>query len=168
MAIAPKGDPRRPLQLAVRSCYLLGLIFIAISMIAGAALFAGGRGMVQWFAMALAVLVFATPGVLYIVTAVFLKRGKTWAVILGIIVASLHALCALLACVGAILDAGRSPVVAIITVLWVVAMGQLIHHLAQCPAAIRADVVHQPRGFEVLPMSTRVSPPVESPVETHA
>ena len=38
----------------------------------------------------------------------------------------------------------------IVTLLWVVALAQLIYQLAKSPAAMRADQAYQPRGFEVI------------------
>ena len=41
----------------------------------------------------------------------------------------------------------------ILSLLWTVALGQLIYQLAKSPAAMRADQIYQPRGFEVLPVA---------------
>ena len=83
-------------------------------------------------------------------TAVFMKRRQLWAVILGLVVSSVNALFVLLAFLGSLLNVANSPVMTIVTLLWVVALAQLIYQLAKSPAAMRADQAYQPRGFEVI------------------
>ena len=102
------------------------------------------------------VLFFGLPGAMYVVTAVFMRRRQPWAVIVGLVVASLDGLFALLAFLGSLINVANSPVMSIITLLWVIAMAQLIYQLAKSPAAMRAETQYQPRGFEVLPMATRL------------
>ncbi len=74
--------------------------------------------------------------------------------ILGLIISSVQGLFALLAFVGSLVNGELVPV--FITLLWVLAMGQLIYQLSKSPAAMRADTQFQPRGFEVIPMAMRV------------
>ena len=91
MALPPKGDPRRPMHLAIRSCQGLGALFIILSGLFGAACFLGGRGPATRVILVMFLLV-GVPGVLYVLTAVFMKRRQLWAVILGLVVSSVNAL----------------------------------------------------------------------------
>jgi hypothetical protein len=166
MALPPKGDPRRPLHLAIRSARILGIVCV----LAGAGLampvvlqrFGRCRGIFAptWFVLA-GCLFYLLPGTLFLVFAVFMKRRRTWAVVGALATASLIALLLVVAAVAILVavvaegEAWAIPVFSVIAV-WAaseLAVGQLIFQLAHSFAAIK----HQPfgrddaRGFETLP-----------------
>jgi hypothetical protein len=143
------------MHLAIRSCQGLGLLFIILGLfgVVGLAAAHTRAGIVGSLTV---ILFFGLPGVMYVITAIYMRRRQPWAVIVGLVVASLDGLFALLALLGSLMNVTRSPVLAIIALLWVLAMGQLIYQLAKSPVAMRADAQYQPRGFEVIPMAVQV------------
>ena len=169
MALAPVGDPRRPLQLAIRSSRLLGIIFTLIGVIV-CAVFGltssrmAGRmiGMRSMFQMLVA-LVYLVPGVLYLVFAVFIGKRQPWAIVGTMVLSGLHGVMALIACIGAAI--GGNIIGLVICVLWLSAMAQLMYHLSKSFESIRADAEYSPRGFEPLAAGTYpVQPP---PTQTY-
>jgi hypothetical protein len=155
MPLAPRGDIRRPLQLAIRSTRLLGIIFTLLGTLVMALSGAvgqrvgGTRGMFTVLMAAIG-FVYLIPGILYIVFSIFLSRRQPWAVIATIVLAALHALFALLALAGTLLQGNM--IGALLVGLWVAALAQLIFHLSQSFAAIRAEREQfAPRGFEPIP-----------------
>jgi Na+/proline symporter len=142
------------MHLAIRSCMGLGILFMMLALIMVVGMALAPRGAV-WFSI-IALFFFGIPGALYVVVSVFMRRRQQWSAILGIVVASIHGLLALLVFLTSLLTVANSPVTPIVSLLWVAAMAQLIYQLAKSPAAMRADEQYQPRGFEVLPMATRV------------
>ena len=95
------------------------------------------------------------PAIGYIVTSVFLRKRRPWAIVVGLVIASLHELVAVLGLVQSAVAFGLgrgSPVGLVVLILWVAALAQLITQLSQSFAAMRADPLGQPRGFEVMPV----------------
>ena len=135
MAIPRKGDPRRPLYLAVSSMRLLGVIF----------LFVGAMLLylipLSRFAQILCALCCAI-GALYLVFSFFLKRYQPWAVTASLILAGFHEL------IGTVWTIYKLNA---ITLAWIVAIGQTIWHLSLSYGSIRAQWTAGPRGFETLP-----------------
>ena len=158
MPIPPRGDPRRPLQLAIRSMRLLGGILLLFSTCATAPFFLrGGRpGGVPWVAL-IGMLFYLAPGICFIVFAVFLARRQFWAVVASLCLASASCLLMLGALAFFVTFALRDDFQPILLVplgviaLIVVALGQLIYHLARSFEAIRI-VEPQERGFEPIMM----------------
>jgi hypothetical protein len=170
MALPPKGDPRRPLHLAIRSTRILG----GIGTLIGSCVFIpvmmrlrGGRGV---FAprdlMIFGALFYMVPGVLLIVFSVFMGRRRLWAVVGALVMSSLAGVFLLFVGAGLVMSlvATRqtSPVAFILGGVWAIfalAVGQLIYHLAHSFEGIK----HPPfgkefRGFEVLPAAPVVMP----------
>ncbi len=161
MALAPKGDPRRPLQLAIRSTRLLGIMFSFIGLLVFAipVLAPGARSLATVVAIAVGV-IYLIPGILYFVFHVFLARREKWAVIATMVVAGVHGLIGLVALAGAAMQG--NVILAFICLLWVAALAQLIVHLSKSFESIRVAQEYAPRGFEPL-MPTPVQMPPSSP-----
>ena len=162
MPLYPVGDPRRPLQLAIRSSRLLGLVFTILGMlVVGLTGTLGQRTRGGGFMpMILAALgfIYLIPGILYIVFSVFLARRQPWAVIATMILAALHGLFAVLALFAAL--AAQNPIQIGITALWVAAMAQLIFHLSKSFESMRAEQgEYAPRGFEPIQYGGNYPPP---------
>lgn len=169
MALPPKGDPRRPLHLAVRSLRVLGVILVLFSLCTlgptTLPMLRSGRGGPGNFPvfLVLAVLVYLVPGVLYLVFSIFLARRERWAVIGGLVLASVHGALSLLALVSMALVAatgqvpGPAVIPLVVMALVVVALAQLIYHLARSFEAIRYPPFGvEERGFEPLNVAAGV------------
>jgi hypothetical protein len=138
----PRGDPRRPLYLAVRSMRLLGLVFLLF----GGGLFSAIAHLSVWLAP-LALL----PGLLQLTLATGLYHRQRWA--LGAAIAFTWA---------QVVAAGVAvPVLSFIfhhhilffvgSILWLAAVIQLLYHLRRSFHAIREHAFEGPAGFEVTP-----------------
>jgi hypothetical protein len=161
MPVPAKGDPRRPLHLAVRSTRLLGIVFIVFGLLmllvvpaafrsrGAAAAGPPAAGPPVWLGVVVAMM-FMAPGVMYLVVGAFLARRKSWAVVVGIVVASVHGLFALLVFLRNLVVEPGNMVSLLIVLAWVAALAQLIYHLSQSFAAIRYESDHVQRGFEPL------------------
>jgi len=160
MRLPKPGDPRRPLALAIRSTRALGGVFLLIGAFAALPLFFA-RGQLGWIYPA-ALLVYFGPAVLYLIVAVFLKRRAHWAVVAAIVVVSIHLLFLLVALAGSAFALGSgqaalSPafwILAALIALFVVALGQLIHHLALSFESIKYAPEDEMRGFEAIVASS--------------
>ena len=172
MPLPPRGDPRRPLHLAIRSTRLLGGLFVVIGLLALGLpmlyMFRGGGAGPMAITLAVGAMAYLVPGIAYILCAIYLRRRQLWAVIVGIVLASIQLLLVLFGLVGiAVGLANAGSVVPVflfvylgLIVLVGVALAQLIYHLARSFEAIK----HPPfgeeiRGFEPLPVAPLPMPP---------
>jgi cytochrome bd-type quinol oxidase subunit 1 len=160
MALPPRGDPQRPLFLAIRSMRLLGILLLAISFLF---LFVVVRGRSLLNVIVMIGLFYFMPGVLYLVCAIFLKRRQPWAIVVGLTLASVQMLLIVVAAVTlfavtALGDSG-SMIRMTVMVLLLGAFGQLIFHLCKSFEAIRHSRIEQ-RGFE--PLMMQPIPPAPS------
>src|SRR5436190_18993049 len=103
MTIPPKGDPRRPVALAVRLMRLLGIIHLVLAGITVLPLFLVRRGFGPpvWARMVV-VMVPLLPAVGYLLSAIFVRRRQAWGIVLGIVVASVSALFLLSTMIGVV------------------------------------------------------------------
>ena len=183
MALPPKGDPQRPLKLAVRSTRVLGILFCALGMcgtlpmlylgLARPAAGAGGGGGIARMAFVglSTILVYFGPGALYLVCAVFIARRRTWAVITAMVLAAIQLLFITFGMVMFVImflsNAGTTPTYVMsfplgIMLLVILALAQLEYHLSKCFEAIRLAPLDVQRGFEPLPPAP-VIPVVSTP-----
>ena len=174
MAIPPRGDPRRPLHLAVRSTRVLAIIFLlfgtcaSIPMLIHGAVPMGGR----MFLNLSVFIVYVGPGAVYLVTAIYLKCRRFWALILALVMASIQLLFALLGISVLLIAEMRQPagsvaaIPAAILIFIILALAQLIYHLSLSFNAIRYTPVEEQHGFEPL-MAQPVEPPT-APKEDEA
>jgi hypothetical protein len=180
MALPPKGDPRRPLHLAILSTRLLGIVLLLFGT-CGVSSFLmtltrssrGGPGVGEMWILVGASLFYFVPGALFLVFSIFLGRRQHWAVVCGLVLSSLMGLFVLFALVGFVLAvlrrAGEEPAVWMAVPLTVIALfglafGQLIYHLSKSFEAIKHPPFGQEvRGFEPLPVRPLVPPPTEPP-----
>jgi hypothetical protein len=168
MPLAPKGDPRRPLHLAVRSTRMLGILFVCMGtcgilpMLSGFGRGGVRRGVMMTKMMTVLSLVYFLPGVLYILVAVFLRQRQFCAVVAALVMASIQCLLTLIGLVmvvGTVAIGARSmPSIALIPlgllVFVIVALAQLIYHLARSFESIKYGPIEGQRGFEpILPPS---------------
>jgi hypothetical protein len=167
MALPPKGDPRRPLHLAIRSTRMLGILFLSIgsyvfysivlrARMRGTGRFGGGVAFLGFY---------IGPGVAYLLFSIFLKRRQFWAVVAALVLASiqlLFTLAGMVAIVIAIL--GRQNLAAAVLPMFIygmfiLALAELIHHLAMSFEAIKHMHPEEQRGFEPLMMQALNPPP---------
>ena len=177
MALPPKDDPRRPMHLAIRSMRLLGVLFIGLGLCMFVPLMTtglrggrlGGASIVAGIAAAFYVL----PGAGYFLCAVFLGRRAAWAIVVGLVLASVHMLLVLVSLgtvVFAVVAGGGASGIGVIVSLLVsalvlAALGQLIYHLARSFEAIRYVPVDEQRGFEMSVISDVIPAEPFSPVD---
>jgi len=158
MALPPKGDPRRPLHLAVRSMRLLGGILLlftsCMALSVGMTLIRLGPKMLTSPLMFIGMLLYFVPGVCFFVFAHYLKRRQAWAVVASICLAGVGCLFMLiglfgLAVISTSQSRGGAPMLipAGIMLLILAALGQLIYHLARSFEAIKY-MPPEERGFE--------------------
>jgi branched-chain amino acid transport system permease protein len=169
-----KGDPRRPLYLAIRSVRLLGIVFLLLGSCAFLTLFiprgrVGPRLMVG--PVLAIILVCVITGAANIVFAIFLKKREFWAVVASLIVASMQLLFALpggIRLAMAWLTPGGSNagtpllIVTLVVGLVILALAQLVYHLALSFKAIQYIPLEQQRGFEPF-MIHPIPPPPPNP-----
>ena len=169
----PKGDPRRPLHLAIRSTRVLGALFVllGLAVLAVPALYAlrgGGSAGGGVILMGVASLLYLVPGVLYVLCAIYLRRRQLWAVIVALVLASVQLLFLAIGLLGVVIgianSRGAATSFALVYLgligLVAAALAQLIYHLARSFEAIK----HPPfgaevRGFEPLPVAPLPLPP---------
>jgi hypothetical protein len=158
MALPPKGDPRRPLHLAIRSTRLLGILCVLFGLCTMLPSFPTTSGP-SAVLLAGASLVCLLPGAAYFLVSMFLARRQFWAVVLGLVLASLQALFALAALIGVlaalIIDARNTGdvepfgfVFVLGLFLFLVAFCQLISHLILSFGAIKHVPPEEQHGFE--------------------
>ena len=162
--LPPKGDPRRPVLLAVRSMRLLCvLLFLAAGVMAWQT-FRQGLRHVTVPALLWNVGVYAVPAVAYLVCIFGVLERRAGAVVFGLVVAGVHLLgaCALFAILAVSVTTGvvrlaepAAVVGFVIAGLWVVAIAQLVWHLALSLKGIRYDMAGHAdgdaAGFDVGP-----------------
>ncbi|HWP39779.1 MAG TPA: hypothetical protein VNL70_02550 [Tepidisphaeraceae bacterium] len=160
MPLPPKGDPRRPLHLAVRSMRLLGIVLLILgsfSLMPVVAAIRRGPDPRFAFAVVTVLMVYVVPGVLYLLGSVFLSRRRPWAIVVGLVLASVQLIFCLLGLI--ILLAvwtGQSDesfgivVAGAATVLLSAAFAQLIYHLAKSFEAIRHPPIEELHAFQPL------------------
>jgi hypothetical protein len=159
MALPPKGDPRRPLHLAIRSTRLLAIIFLLFGSCVFIPFLIGrtARGIAP-FAVASA-LIYTGPGAAYLVFSIYMKRRKFWAVVCATVLASIQLLLTLIGGIFGIIAVWHGPLpldatelipMAILAFV-ILALSQLIYHLALSFEAIKhVPPDEQQRGFEPL------------------
>jgi len=172
MALPPRGDPRRPLHLAIRSTRLLAIIFLFLGGCLCAAVLANGRrsSIISLPAMAMLLFYFG-PGVAYLIFTIYLKRRQFWAVLSSLILASIQLLFALVVAITLLIVSmiksahNVNFVIAPLLLLGIVilALAQLIYHLALSFEAIKHVPVEEQRGFEPL-MVQPIAPPDQTTI----
>ena len=168
MRVPPRGDPRRPLHLAIRSTRLLGIVLLLVGT-CGVSSFLlvvtrggrGGPGIAETWIFLGGALFYFLPGALFLLFSIFLGRRQHWAVVCALVLSCLMGVVLLIGLVGfffAIIQRGENQDVGMaiplaIVGLFALATGQLIYHLSKSFEAIK----HPPfgeeiRGFEPLPV----------------
>jgi hypothetical protein len=177
MSLPPKGDPRRPLHLAIRSTRILAIIFLFVGGCLCTAILVHGRRSSTTSLPAVALLLFYFgSGVAYLMFSIYLKRRQFWAVLGSLILASIQLLFTIVAAVSlTIITLTKSPnmfnfsiislnLLGIVSVI--LALAQLIYHLALSFEAIKHVPVEEQRGFEPLmiqPINNSDTPPSSDP-----
>jgi hypothetical protein len=169
MALPPKGDPTRPMYLAIRSMRLLGIIIVLFSLLMFIPVIAlrgsGGAGIGFSILFIIMALVYLIPGLLFILCSIFLKRRQAWAIIVGIILSSIVLLMSIFGLIAGLFQmvTGNSEpfmlVQLIISLIFVAAFAQLIFHLSKSFESLRVLNMSVQRGFEPLPVAS-IAPPI--------
>jgi hypothetical protein len=171
MPLPPKGDPRRPLYLAIRSTRVLAAIFLLFGSFAVFPLVVGGvmLGGLSAIATASFFVFYMGPGVVYLLCSIYLKRRQFWAVLVSLVLASIQLLLALTGMVFLFVALNQMSRIGNFTfLLWaiipialiILALAQLIYHLILSFEAIKYIPIEEQRGFEpILPSSPSQLPP---------
>jgi hypothetical protein len=178
MALPPRGDPRRPLHLAIRSTRNFGIFFVLVGSFAATRLVTTRGGQtgalfVPSPAVLFAWLLYLVPGTLFLVFSVFMRRRRLWAVVGALVLTSLSALFVTLAAVAIVVamnaeGEARPARVVVVLAAWTATeftIAQLIYRLARSLKAIKHvpfGAADDPRGFEPLP-AARVRRPIIGP-----
>ena len=175
MPLPPKGDLRRPLHFAVRSMWVLGILFLLFGT-CGLSSFltfttappAGGRAVsFDWVRVLIAVsvlLFYLIPGALYIFFAVYLRRHRMWAVVAALVLASIHTLFIVIGVIGMVVQillgkaqdmpALARAIMGAVALLVLAAFAQLLYHLSRSFRALPMPPFGtESRGFEPLPLT---------------
>jgi hypothetical protein len=150
MQIPLKGDPQRPIVLAIRSTRLLGVASTAFGLVM---VFAFGyfnrfqhfrkyfilTGMLVWF----------VPGVLFLTASWFMRRRSRAGVLTAVATAGVQGLFAVAIFAGSLTLEPVSPVPVILSALWAAALGQLLVDQCKSLESVRLDAAHV-RGFEAV------------------
>lgn len=111
MAIPPKGDPRRPVALAVNAARTLGVLSLVLAALGliGFVMTIGTADPRPLVAVFLGVgVMFVLPGILYLAFAGNLSRYQTWAAVVLLVMASLHTVVVCVSLAGTIVSALQS------------------------------------------------------------
>ena len=160
MALPPKGDPRRPLHLAIRSTRLLGVLFVMLGLlILLPALKTNPHPLELPWPVIAASLIHLIPGLLYAVCAVLLTRGRRSAVISAMGLVAIHCVMvagSLAAYSGLLMaqthDSGFLIGALLVMMLAMAALGQLFYHLVKSFKAIEAPAEGLPDD-SVMPLA---------------
>jgi hypothetical protein len=142
MTLPPKDDPLRPVYLAVRSLRLLGVLFILLGAVTA---LQGLRPGASPLKMSFVGVTHAVPGVLYLLCALLLLRGRRASVFAAMGLAMAHFILVagnLAAYVQMLVQGGTSPRVLFVALtvgfLTVAALAQLMYHLVKSLSVLRA------------------------------
>jgi hypothetical protein len=145
----PLSDPQRPLQLAIRSARLLGIVSAAFGLVL--TIVFGYFNRMQLYRphfIALGLIVWFIPGVLFITSAAMMRQARRRGAVGAIFIAAVQEIFALAFLVGSCLLPPVSPIPILLSALWAAALVQLIVHLFQSLPLLQADT-HRRHGFEV-------------------
>jgi hypothetical protein len=163
MALPPRDDPHRPLQLAIRSLQTLGVacVIFGFLVVAGGAIF-NPYHLYRWAFWIGGILLWLGPGVVYVVCIGPLRRHRLPALVVALITAAGQMLLAAGLFVANFFLTPLSPIPIVLSGLWVVALAQLLLHLGGGFAAMKIDANLEQRGFE--PLAVRPADPPARPV----
>jgi hypothetical protein len=173
MAVPPKGDPQRPLHLAIRS----SLVMAILSLLLGISLYAyaaSNGGYIDPVFVVILFVVFFAPSATYFLIFVLLKNRLFGVTVLGILVASIQLFLSL--CLAAFLilvqvTGNRGAPIPISSAAFLVPMSavslvffasaHLIYRLTRAGKIIKVIPIDAGRGFEPV-MIERIDPSSES------
>jgi hypothetical protein len=143
MTIPAPTDPIRPVRLAVRSLRLLGVLFVLVGVVTA---LQGLRPHASLLVMSYVGLTHAVPGVLYLVCAALLPRGRRAGVLAAMGLALTHFVLVagnLAAYVQMLVAGGVPPTLLFVALavgfLAVAALAQLMYHLVKSLRVVSAD-----------------------------
>ena len=173
MTIPRRGDPRRPLQLAVRSCPVLGVLAPLGSTCAVGPLFVGGGRRsgdpMEVIGVVMSLLLYGGVGAAYLVFAHHMQRRRTWAVVAALSLTGIGLLfispgtltMAVMLLAGVFKLPGNTG--SFTGIMWgsvafeaviAAALGQLVCWLARSFPDLRTRLaLGEARGFNVVPMA---------------
>jgi hypothetical protein len=144
MTLPPIDDALRPVYLAVRSLRLLGVLFVLLGAVTA---LQGLRPGASPLTMSFVGLTHAVPGVLYLLCALLLLRGRRASVFAAMGLAMGHFILVagnLAAYVRMLVLGGTSPTVLFVALtvgfLTVAALAQLMYHLVKSLSVLRPPV----------------------------
>jgi hypothetical protein len=164
----PAAEYGRPLRLAIRSLRLLGVVSAAMGLYVVIVLgYLNRYTLYRRHFMALGMVAWFVPGVLYVMCAVFIGRRSRTAVIGAIVTTAGQAACAAGLLVASFLLSPVSIVPIAVCAVWVLALAELLVHLKGSLAVIRMDA-EQLRGFAPIRPAGADGPRPVLPVDGNA
>lgn len=173
MPLPPRGNPRRPLFLAMRSMRAVGVVCLAPGLFGFIRYLPWSLTMIQArhfgeaFAPLLPAVPYLLPGIGYFVCAKYIAQRRVWAIVLSLVLTSLlllFAIAALAFLTVVLLDSTQPPPLAFVLIsggillLFVPAFVQLIYHLIRSFESIKYPPEEAP-GFEVTLIAPAPQPP---------
>ena len=151
----------RALTLAARSLFLLGYLSAGYGIFAMVAYgYLNRFERFRVYFLALGLLIWFAPGVLFVATGYLLNRRSRTGAVMAMIVALFQSLCAAAMLFAFCTLPPISPIPIVMCAVWLLALGQLMVHLQRSLRAIESDAEHCP-GFPVnVPLAVL---PVENP-----
>ena len=154
MPLPPKGDPQRPIELAIRSTRTLGYVSALFGLVMMVVFGYFNRYLrFRPYFIGMGLLVWFVPGVLFLTASHFLRRRSRSAVVGAMAATAGQMVFAAAMFVGSLTVQPVSPVPVVLTALWVAALVQLMAHLRGSFESVRVDAEHV-RGFEAVGAAT--------------
>jgi hypothetical protein len=177
-AMVAEDDPFRLVILAVRTARIFGTMCLLFSLCTLAALpdmtaRARGRSFVIFVFLVVTLLMYyPLPGILYLIFAWPLRRGKSWAAVVLLVITGLHAALLILSLIGLAVRGGEERIGPLmITGFMLLFQAVLIYYTIRAMIAIRHNREILVSGFEpimspiVSPWQQRTQPPPASDPE---
>jgi hypothetical protein len=145
----PDDDPQRPLRFAIRSTRLLGIVSAAFGLVFTIAFgYFNKYRTYRLHFIAMGLIVWFIPGVLFITFASMMKQGRHRGAVGAIAIAITQGLFALAALAGSILLPPVSAIPILLSLLWAASIVQLLLHLSQSIRLLEKDVSGR-HGFDL-------------------
>jgi hypothetical protein len=161
MILPPAGDPRRPLYLAIRSTRLLGVMFLLLGFVTPLPTLRRNPNLLDLPTSVINTsLTHLVPGMLYLISAVLLRRRRRSAVISALGLVTVHCVMiagSLAAYSGLLVSQTQDPqfliFALVVSLLAMAGLGQLIFQLARSLTVIQIPDEKDSSPDSVIPMA---------------
>jgi hypothetical protein len=164
--LPPRGDPRRPLHLAIRGTRILGYILISIGSLVLIPFLSNlqkGTPRLEYLELSSFYMI---PGIIYLMCAIFLRRRQMLAAILAIAHAAAQLILLLVILVLSFIDFQKVPpaqrpaelIIFPLELIVILAFIRLIYYLSKSFEAIKNPPPEMRPGFEAIPLAPHPTP----------